>query len=401
MFGSNWIRWLRLFWRTWSARQPARARVRRLRLEALEDRLVPSTITGHVLQDQTGNGLSLDDTALGHVKVVLYQDRNNDGKLDSGDRVVATQRTAADGSFSFDHLAAGTYFVAEQTPRGFVRTDPTTTPYTTIHLDANQIAFAEFDNFKRVHTGAIRDVSFTITDPTGKSHTVTNLRGNTQQGDTVTVNFTVVGHSPVRVSLVAYNAPGNTFDASTASEQVIFQDASETFSPGAHSLTVQLPNNFYQVDFVAGAAIDTFGPAGSNIFYSAERRLISADNGGTNPVAQATLSGTAFVDNSLDQVFNAQWDGTLSFVTVQLRGTNALGTVSYSTTTGTDGTYQFPNLLPGTYTLTYFGVGAYEPESSPGNTNSIVQIPITVAASNLTVNLPEIPLSSNGGPIIV
>ncbi|HEV3022434.1 MAG TPA: DUF4214 domain-containing protein, partial [Pirellulales bacterium] len=53
--------------------------------------------------------------------------------------------------------------------------------------------------------------------------------------------------------------------------------------PGkTYSLTVTIPNCYYQIDFVCGPAIVPFGPAGSNIFYSAQNRLFSADNGGTN-----------------------------------------------------------------------------------------------------------------------
>jgi hypothetical protein len=48
-------------------------------------------------------------------------------------------------------------------------------------------------------------------------------------------------------------------------------------------MTVVVPRCYFQIDFVCGSVIDHFGPAGSNIFYSAEDRLISADNGGSAP----------------------------------------------------------------------------------------------------------------------
>ena len=112
---------------------------------------------------------------------------------------------------------------------------------------------------------------------------VTNLRGQVHQGDLVQAFFTVkAGHTDT-LSLVSYTAPEPTFVASQAGQQHIYDLATGTFSTGHYSLTVHVPKCYFQVDFVCGLAIDHFGPAGSNIFYSAEGRLISADNGGTAP----------------------------------------------------------------------------------------------------------------------
>ncbi len=119
---------------------------------------------------------------------------------------------------------------------------------------------------------------------------MTNLGGNTQQGDTVTVTFTVPSGMNDQLTLVCYIAPGSSFSDSTAYEQVIYQQATGTFAPGTHSLTVQIPNSYYQIDFVCGSAInqlepnqnnDAYGPDSANILYHAEDRFISSDNGGT------------------------------------------------------------------------------------------------------------------------
>src|SRR5262249_16766166 len=115
-------------------------------------------------------------------------------------------------------------------------------------------------------------------------------------------NFTVrPGAGPTVVTLVAYNAPGPSFNAGAASQQTIFEEVTQTLQPGMHSLSITLPSNFYQVDFVIGDAITQFGPAGSNIFYPPQGRLVSADNGGTNPVVTAvpaSLSGFVYADNN-------------------------------------------------------------------------------------------------------
>ncbi len=83
-------------------------------------------------------------------------------------------------------------------------------------------------------------------------------------------------------SLVSYTAPGSTFVASQAGQQKIYNESRGAFGQGNWSLTVVVPPCYFQVDFVCGAVIDHFGPAGSNIFYSAQDRLISADNGGSS-----------------------------------------------------------------------------------------------------------------------
>ena len=70
---------------------------------------------------------------------------------------------------------------------------------------------------------------------------MTNLAGNTQQGDTVTATFTVPSGMNDQLTLVSYIAPGSTFSNSTAYQQVIYQQATGTYTPGTHSMTVKIP----------------------------------------------------------------------------------------------------------------------------------------------------------------
>jgi hypothetical protein len=319
----------------------------RPQLESLEDRCTPAgSITGHVFVDTTGNGLTADDVAQAGVRVKLFADSNNDGQFDNGDSRVAVTTTAADGSYAFNNLDAGTYFVAEGVPGGYVRTAPAASTSYTVSLAADQnVSGKDFANFQRLDTSVITNVSFTITHADGTTATVTNLRGQTQQGDTVTANFTIApGAPPTVVSFAAYDAPGATFDVSTAALQVLDETATGTFGPGAGSLTIQVPDNFYQIDFIAGTPITQFGPAGGNIFYSAQGRLISADNGGTQAQVGATLSGIV-----TDTTTNTGAAG----ITVTLTGTNDLGQmVTETAVTDSNGNYSFTNLRAGTYTIT-------------------------------------------------
>jgi hypothetical protein len=326
---------------------PARKPSFRPQLETLEDRRVLSStasIGGHVLVDPTGNGLFQNTTAQSGVKVELFADTNKNGVLDGADRLVTSRYTAADGSYSFGSLAAGGYFVREIAPGGFVRLVPTTQSYFTVGLaDGQSVTGEDFVNFHKLDTSVVTNVSFTITAPNGTTTTVTNLRGQTVSGDTVTVNFTIAaGSSPTVVSFAAYDAPGSSFNAGTASQQVLVEDSTGTFGPGQYSLSVVVPNDFYQIDFVVGNAIDRFGPAGSNLFYSAEGRLVSADNGGTQAQAASMLSGTVVDSNGVG----------LQSVEIILKGTNDLGqTVNVTVYTDKFGNYTFTGLRPGTYAI--------------------------------------------------
>jgi hypothetical protein len=331
------------------ARAP-RTRSFRPQLETLEHRWVPAgtaSINGTAFVDLTGNGLSADDAPQQGVQVALLAANPRWGYHE-----VAHVRTGADGSYSFDNLAPGTYRVIERMPHDSIRTAPATQDFYQVTVTAGQtVPNQDFDNFKLLRTKDIHDVSFTVYDPsTQTTKTVRDLRGHTRQGDIVTAHFSVHGGTPIVVSLAAYDAPAATFSAATASQQVLDSTATGTFSKGGpYSLTVTIPDSFYQIDFVAGAAIDHFGPAGSNIFYSAERRLVSADNGGTHVAAGATITGVVFHDNDNSGSLTAG-DTVISGAPVVL--VNNADNSQKSTATGTDGTYTFGGLQAGTYTIT-------------------------------------------------
>ena len=305
---------------------------------------IAAVISGTVLVDATGNGLSSDDTGMAGVPVSVYVDANHDGVLDSGDgSPVATTTSGCDGTFSVAHLPSGTYFVQESPPAGFVATGPATLAYDTIAVaPGSQNGGFKFDNAPVGDWGAI-DTS-TVTYTVDGTCTVSGLRGNLSQGDTVQVKFNVK-EAGQTITLVSYTAPGSSFDANTASQQSIFQASTLTnASPGWHTLTVVVPNSYYQVDFVLGAAIDHFGPAGSNLFYSAQQRLVDADNGGSQGYASSSLSGYVYVDADNDGVKDPGEAG-IAGVTIYLTGYDIHGNyVSLSTTTDSKGLYKFSNL---------------------------------------------------------
>ena len=295
--------------------------------------IVPLTdsLSGTVYNDITGNGLSADDTPESGVVVDLYKDVNGNGVLDASDgSPIATYTTGANGQYSFTNLPAGAYIVAEVTPSGYVETAPALPDYYPETIANGQnITNLNFDNYHPCTT-TLQCVSYTLSGGGCATTTVTDLRGETAQGETVTVTFTVPsGSAAMQYTLVSYNAPDSFFDASDASQQTIFQVATGTFGPGTHTLTVTLPTNYYQIDFVCGAAINQLGPAGSNIFYSAQNRLISADNAGLHDDVD---------DESATMLFWANLGQTLI---------KQLGGVSTNTALGTWLAATYPNLFGG------------------------------------------------------
>ena len=239
------------------------------------------SIAGTTYNDITGNGLSADDTTLAGVKVELFLDKDGHSTLDSGDGgPVATVTTGASGSYSFGNLAKGTYFVEEITPCGYVLTAPVTTDYT-LAVNGNNFTNENFDNYNTAQNNSCDVTNITYTDG---CHTYTSLRNAPiNQGDTVSVTFTIPRGDSQTLTFVSYTAPGSTFNAGDASQQQEYNHVTGTYTAGTYKLTIKVPKCYFQVDFVMGQYINTFGPANSNIFYSAEDRLIDANNGGTTP----------------------------------------------------------------------------------------------------------------------
>jgi hypothetical protein len=253
-------------------------------LEQLEGRsLMTATIAGAVFQDVTGNGLSWGDKPMAGVIVNLHKDLNGNGKLEASDGApIATKTSNGLGIFAFAGLAKGQYLVREIEPANSERTGPTLSGHIAVNVTNKNGFYGNnfFANYvKTFDRTALTGIYYVIN---GKTK-VTTLLNNVKEGDTVTAHFTVKAGKKVQVSLVSYKAIAPYSTAENLQYQDLHDLRTGTFCAGSHCLTIKVPNCYFQVDFVGGAAIDPFGPAGSNILYGAQDRLISYANGGTKP----------------------------------------------------------------------------------------------------------------------
>jgi hypothetical protein len=237
------------------------------------------TISGTKFNDAAGDGFSVGDQGQPGVTI----------KLLKNGKIAATTTTASDGTYSFANVGPGTYTVQEVVPKGYLQTGggpngSAGSAFYTISAHSGQTAGGNnFDDYL-LPTCKLLNVYYTIN---GGSTKYTTLAGHTHQGDTVTATFTIPVGMIETVSLVSYNAPGSKYSPSTAHKQTIFHfQTNGNYSAGTYSITVAIPKNYYQIDFVCGLGISTllpinYGPDSLNISYSAQNRLISSDNGGT------------------------------------------------------------------------------------------------------------------------
>jgi hypothetical protein len=135
-----------------------------------------------------------------------------------------------------------------------------------------------------VATAALGGTSSTIACP---SQGMVSPAGSiTVSGGVATVHFNVAsGCSNVQLSLVSYTATGPTFNAGTVTQQVLYDSQTQSFSAGPGTLSIRVPNCYYQLDFVYGLPITHFTPGN---LYGSQHRLIAAKNGGTTSCSTTT-----------------------------------------------------------------------------------------------------------------
>ena len=180
----------------------------------------------------------------------LYLETNGTSGLQvgsGGDTLVATTTTASNGTYSFAVATAGTYYVQESVPAGYIQTgggpngSAGNTYYTIVATSGHSYSGYNFDDFL-IPTCAPTNVSYKVTTPSNCSTTVIEPGRQHAAGGHGYGHIHGAGGMNDTLTLVSYNAPGSSFSDSNAYQQVIYQQATGTFAPGTHSLTVKIPN---------------------------------------------------------------------------------------------------------------------------------------------------------------
>ena len=274
-------------------------------------------------RDGVENG---SESGIKDVTLELYRDDGN-GIRDGGDTLVATTATSLDGRYLFTGIEAGTYFVdpEESTlPAGFTATAGTG--------DASgAIALAAGTSYVLADFGYAPTVGSTIGDTI---YFDADADGQQDPGE--------VGIGGVELTITG---PGGFSSTVTTAADGSYLVTGVTTS-GAYTATVNtatLPSGIDPVPTTSAASI-SFGITAGIDWLFADFGFRETTAGTT----VATLGDLVFVD--IDG--NGSFDGSdfgLERVTLELRdSSNALVA---TTTTDTNGVYDFTGLVPGDYTV--------------------------------------------------
>jgi uncharacterized repeat protein (TIGR01451 family) len=322
--------------------------------------ILPVGISGTVFVDLDNNGVqnAPGDTGLPGVTITIT------GTDDTGAPVNRTVTTGADGTYGVPDLRPGTYTITEPTQpagtsngqtvpgsAGGTATPPATAPsaisnvvLTTPGAASTGNNFAEIAASSaitgRVWLDSDNDGAFDANE-VGLGGVTIDLTGTDNAGQPVTRTATT-------------NADGDY--------------AFNGLPPGTYTVRepAQPPGTVNGIT-VPGSTGGTATPIGTTPSTIATIPLgvgqtSSANNFFETPAGQ--IGGNVYADNNNNGQFDAGETG-LAGITIQLNGTDDLGNpVSATVTTGPDGSYNFPNLRPGTYTLT-------EPTQPAGTVNGI------------------------------
>jgi protocatechuate 3,4-dioxygenase beta subunit len=356
------------------------------------------TVSGVTFSDLNGNGVQdPGEPGTAGVTVTLINPTTA--------AVVATMTTGPTGLYTFTNVAPGSYIVQETDPAGVVSTTPNTVP---ISLASGGAATANFGDepegivagtvFNDLNGNGVRDpaesgmdgVTVRLIDPiTGTTvFTTTTASDGTYVFDSVTPNNYLVaetdpsGFVSTTTNLVAVTVPaGGSASAQFGDQQVgtisgvVFNDLNgstlrEAGEAGIGGVSISLINP------TTGAVLATTTTAGdgSYLFFgitAGTYTVQETDPNGfvsttTNAVPVTVPGGGATTANFGDQakgtvagsVFN-DLNGTgvqdpgeagIGSVTVSLINPTT-GAVIATTTTAGDGSYLFPGITPGSYTV--------------------------------------------------
>ena len=319
----------------------APARVRRSRrhlgFETLEAREVPASLAGRVFLDFDNSGAANGpDTGVSGVTITL-----SGGSLTTP----LTTTTDSQGNYTFSNVAAGTYTVTQSQP-----TTPSNQSGKVIAGSAGGTVAAATNAVSGIVLGA-------STTATGYNFAEVPLvsTGGTVYEDTNgngVKDGTEPGIPNVTITLTGTSVVGGVITPKTA---ITGTDGTYTFTgltPGTYAITETQPAGYSDAADQSGTP--TPGSKDNDRFLGIDLTKSAAVSGGFNfgEIKGGTLTGVVYNDVNNDGTQATTGEPGIAGVKVRLTGTDDQGrAVDKTATTGSDGSYSFSNLRPGTYSI--------------------------------------------------
>jgi hypothetical protein len=428
-----------------------------LRLEALETRALPASISGFVYSDANNNGLyDPGETPIANSPIELH---------DAANHLVAATTTDANGFYLFNKDArinaspkalSRTITFPDKTTnwtatQGVPRFDPSLGTLTSVEiLNSDPIKSAiKVENLDMAPASIHATVSgdLTLSGPgvpgldvitsadqalaanafdgaidfggvSGKTFSPLTINGSNSTSltsaidlakytGTGTVSFTETTHANSTVTGSAnVLVQMNTSAAATATIIYHYLPANQ-LAPGDYTIVqTSDPPGYIDGQVTAGNVTPVPNSAGSNRINVALGNVDLANNdfGELKPASPGSLSGFVYVDQNNNGVKDAGEPGVAGLA-VMLTGTDNQGlAVRLTQTTGADGLYTFANLAAGTYSLTESGAGGFldgkDTVGSQGGTadhNTITNIVLGSWVNGVNNNFGELQPASLSG----